>query len=70
MVLPRWLARFNRRVTNRVLGLIPRRISPFVIIHHRGRISGRPYATLGAAFPTPEGFVLSSGASWRTAEFS
>ena len=58
MVLPRWLARFNRRVTNRVLGLIPRRISPFVIVHHRGRSSGRPYATLAAAFPAETGFVL------------
>lgn len=58
MVLPRWLARFNRRVTNRILGLIPRRISPFVIVYHAGRKSGRPFATLAAAFPTPAGFVL------------
>jgi deazaflavin-dependent oxidoreductase (nitroreductase family) len=58
MVLPRWLARFNRRYTNRVLGLIPRRISPFVVVHHTGRRSGNPYATLAAAFTTPDGFVL------------
>ena len=58
MVLPRWLAIFNRRVTNRILGLIPRRISPFVVVHHTGRHSGKPYATLAAAFPTPGGFVL------------
>ena len=58
MVLPRWLARFNRSVTNRILGRIPRRWSPFVIIFHQGRKSGKPYATLGAAFRTPDGFVL------------
>ena len=58
MVLPRWLARFNRRVTNRILGLIPRRISPFVIVHHVGRTSGKPHATLAAAFPASAGFVL------------
>ncbi len=58
MVLPRWLARFNRSVTNRILGLIPRRWSPFVIVYHRGRKSGSRYATLAAAFGTPGGFVL------------
>lgn len=58
MVLPRWLARFNRSVTNRILGLIPRRWSPFVIVYHRGRKSGSRHATLAAAFGTPGGFVL------------
>lgn len=58
MVLPRWLARFNRSVTNPVLGLLPRRWSPFVIVYHRGRRSGKPYATLAAAFATEDGFVL------------
>jgi deazaflavin-dependent oxidoreductase (nitroreductase family) len=58
MVLPRWLAKFNRRVTNRIAGLLPRRVSPFVIVHHYGRKSGKPYATLAAAFPTPAGVVL------------
>ena len=58
MVLPRWLARFNRSVTNRILGLIPRRISPFAIVHHVGRNTGKHYATLAAAFATPTGFVL------------
>ena len=58
MVLPRWLARANRKLTNRLLGLIPRRWSPFVIVHHKGRRSGRAYATLVAAFRTEDGFVL------------
>lgn len=58
MVLPRWLAKFNRRFTNRILGLIPRRVSPFVVVHHSGRSSGKPYATLAAAFATTDGFVL------------
>lgn len=58
MVLPRWLARFNRSVTNRVFGLIPRRWSPFVVVFHKGRRSGKRYATLAAAFTTEGGFVL------------
>jgi deazaflavin-dependent oxidoreductase (nitroreductase family) len=58
MVLPRWLALTNRRLTNRLLGLIPRRWSPFVIVHHTGRKSGRSYSTLAAAFRMPQGFVL------------
>lgn len=58
MVLPRWLARFNRSVTNRILGLIPRRWSPFVVVYHVGRKSGRRFATLAAAFRTPDGYLL------------
>ena len=58
MVLPRWLARTNRVLTNRILGLLPRRWSPFVIVHHVGRRTGTNYATLLAAFPTGDGFVL------------
>ncbi len=58
MVLPRWLARVNRSLTNRILGLIPRRWSPFVVVHHVGRRSGERFATLLAAFRTSTGFVL------------
>ena len=58
MVLPRWLAHFNRSVTYRIFGLLPRRWSPFVVVHHRGRRSGDPFATLAAAFRTPNGFLL------------
>lgn len=58
MVLPRWLARVNRRYTNRLLGAIPDRISPFVTVRHVGRRSGRQYAVLLAAFRTPTGFLI------------
>lgn len=58
MPLPRWLAATNRRVTNRILGRIPRRISPFVIVHHIGRNSGRRYATPLAGFRTSSGLIL------------
>ena len=58
MVLPRWLARVNRRYTNRVLGAIPDRISPFVTVHHVGRRSGQPYKVPLAGFITPSGILL------------
>ncbi len=58
MVLPRWLARANRHVTNPLLRLIPRRWSPFTIVHHVGRRSARSYTTPLATFRTPTGFVL------------
>ncbi len=58
MPLPRWLARANRRFTNQVLGRIPRRVSPFVIVTHVGRSSGRRYSTPLAAFTTESGYIL------------
>lgn len=58
MPLPRWLAATNRRVTNRLLGRIPRRVSPFVIVHHIGRSTGNAYATPLAGFRTSTGLIL------------
>lgn len=58
MVLPRWLARFNRSITNRILIRIPKSISPFVSVHHRGRKTGSSYMALLVAFPTSDGYVL------------
>ena len=58
MVLPRWLARTNRRFTNRLLGRIPQRVSPFVTLHHVGRKSGRPYAVPLAGFATATEILL------------
>ncbi len=58
MPLPRSLARFNRRVTNRILGSLPRRLSPFVTVSHVGRVTGRVYTVLLASFDTPTGVVL------------
>ncbi len=58
MPLPRFIARFNRRVTNKVLWLLAYVIPPFTIVVHRGRISGREYRTPVWAFGTREGFVI------------
>ena len=45
MPLPRALGRFNRRVTNRVLGPLVTRLPWFAWLEHTGRRSGRPYRT-------------------------
>lgn len=58
MVLPRWLATTNRRLTNRILGRIPDRFSPFATLHHVGRRSGTEYSVPLAAFSTETGYLL------------
>ena len=45
MPLPKALARFNRVVTNRVLGVLAPWVPPFAQVIHRGRTSGREYRT-------------------------
>jgi deazaflavin-dependent oxidoreductase (nitroreductase family) len=45
MPLPRSVARFNRHVTNRVLGPLARVLPYFGVVVHRGRRSGREYRT-------------------------
>lgn len=68
MPLPRWLARFNRRFTNRFFRLFAGRLPPWVIMRHRGRSSGRTYEVPLAAFRVDGGFVFAltygSGADW------
>ena len=58
MPLPRALARFNRHVTNPLLGGLFGRRPPFAIVVHRGRTSGRSYRTPVWAFPVPDGFAV------------
>jgi deazaflavin-dependent oxidoreductase (nitroreductase family) len=58
MPLPSWLARLNRRVTNRVLGPAAGRLPFFGVIHHRGRRSGRSYRTPVNVFRSGDGFVV------------
>ena len=54
------LARFNRRATNRVIGLIAgRRLSPVAFMVHEGRKSGRRYRTPVMPLPLPDGFLVS-----------
>ena len=50
MKLSRGVARFNKRVTNRIQGLYAWLIPPWAIILHRGRRSGRQYRTPVLAF--------------------
>ncbi len=50
MPLPDRLARINRYVTNPVFRTFAGRVSPFAIVLHRGRTSGRAYRTPIIAF--------------------
>ncbi len=56
--LPKRLARFNHRVTNRVLGPLAARAPGFGLVGHRGRRSGRLYWTPVNVFAIPEGYVI------------
>jgi deazaflavin-dependent oxidoreductase (nitroreductase family) len=58
MALPRGLAAFNRRVTNRVTGPFAGRLPGFGIVVHRGRRSGREYRSPVNLFATTGGYVL------------
>ena len=58
MPAPRWVARFNRVATNRVLGVIAPRAPGFGVVRHRGRKSGRTYTTPVNVFRTLEGYVV------------
>lgn len=56
--LPRALGRFNRRVTNPLLGPIVTRLPGFGWIVHRGRRSGRTYRTPVLAFTRGDRVVI------------
>jgi len=45
MPAPRWLARFNRWVTNHLTGRLAARFLGVGVIGHRGQKIGRPYRT-------------------------
>jgi deazaflavin-dependent oxidoreductase (nitroreductase family) len=45
VLLPAWLARFNRVVTNRLTAPFARRLPGFAVVRHVGRRTGRPYRT-------------------------
>jgi deazaflavin-dependent oxidoreductase (nitroreductase family) len=50
MTFSRGLARFNKRVTNRIQGVYAWLVPPWSVILHRGRRSGRAYRTPLFAF--------------------
>ena len=58
MPAPRWLARFNRRVTNRLTTPFISRVHGFGLIEHSGRRTHRLYRTPVLAFRRPGGFVI------------
>jgi deazaflavin-dependent oxidoreductase (nitroreductase family) len=63
------LARFNRRLPNRVIGTIAgRRLSPVAFMLHQGRRSGRRYRTPVLPLPLRDGVLVSlpygAGRDW------
>lgn len=68
MPLSGGVARFNRRVTNRVTGMVAGWLPGFAIVIHQGRKSGKVYRTPVNAFRTKEGYRIAltygSGGDW------
>ena len=58
MAAPRWLARFNRRVTNRLFGPVAPRLPGFGVVVHTGRKTHRPYRTPVNVFRCADGYVI------------
>ncbi|HEX3647160.1 MAG TPA: nitroreductase family deazaflavin-dependent oxidoreductase [Pseudonocardiaceae bacterium] len=58
MVAPRAIARFNRRVTNRVLPFGVLHLPGFALIVHTGRKSGKTYRTPVNMFRTDTGYRI------------
>jgi deazaflavin-dependent oxidoreductase (nitroreductase family) len=58
MKLSRGVARFNKRVTNRIQGLYAWLVPPWAVILHSGRRSGRQYRTPLFAFRRGQTLVI------------
>ena len=58
MPIPMAVARFNKRVTNRVTGAIAGWMPGFGIVVHRGRASGREYRTPINVFKRGGGYAI------------
>ena len=58
MPLPKGLARFNKVVTNRVVGPFAARLPGFAIVTHVGRRSGREYSNPVNLFRTGDRYVI------------
>ena len=56
--LPDGLARFNKKVTNRVAGLIAGWAPGFAFVNHVGRKTGKPYRTPVNAFRRDDGYLF------------
>lgn len=58
MPLPRRLAKFNRVVTNRIVGPAARYVPGFAVVSHVGRRSGRTYRTPVSLFRRGDRYVI------------
>src|SRR5262245_43894026 len=58
MPAPRWLARFNLQVTNRILGPLARHVPGIGIIIHAGRKTHRQYRTPVMIFRRSSRFII------------
>lgn len=58
MPLPRWLARFNFRVTNHFLGPLATRVPGWGVVVHTGRKSHRRYGTPVFVFHRDGRFII------------
>ena len=58
MPLPRWVARFNLRVTNRMLGPVAEHMPGMGIVIHRGRKTNRLFRTPVMVFRHGDRFVV------------
>jgi deazaflavin-dependent oxidoreductase (nitroreductase family) len=54
----RWVAVFNRAVTNRITSRSAARLPGFGVVTHAGRKSGRLYKTPLNVFRVPDGFII------------
>jgi deazaflavin-dependent oxidoreductase (nitroreductase family) len=58
MPIPDAVARFNRIATNRVTGPFAGRLPGFAVVHHKGRRSGRAYATPVGVVRRQDGYAV------------
>ena len=58
MPLPKRLARFNRHVTNRIVGPVAGRLPGFAVVSHVGRRSGRVHRTPVNLFRDGDHYVI------------
>jgi deazaflavin-dependent oxidoreductase (nitroreductase family) len=58
MPIPRWVARANRLVTNRLARPLAMRAPGFGVVVHVGRKSGRVYRTPVNVFPAADGYTV------------
>jgi deazaflavin-dependent oxidoreductase (nitroreductase family) len=58
MPFPRWLARFNLHVTNRILGPLARFVPGMAVVVHTGRTTNHQYRTPVMVFRHEHDFVI------------